>query len=135
MAKDEIPPGIKQVIIGAVDLCERVSTWTEHAMDKSKSYEQTIEKAYDVCVGASKLIADIRKVFTWKEIVSMMDDLGVGGQHVDLSKDKIILPDGSVVSVGPRLAEVLKKGEKKDGEEGKPGCRDVGDSGYPPERP
>lgn len=109
MAKDEIPPEIKQVIIGAVDLCGRVSTWTEHVMDKSKSDKETCVKAYDVCMSASKLYASLHKAFTWKDISNMMDDLGISGQHIDLSKDKTIMPDGSVVRVGTRLAEVLKK--------------------------
>ena len=109
MAKDEIPPEIKQVIIGAVDLCGRVSTWTEHVMDKSKSDKETCVKAYDVCMSASKLYASLHKAFTWKDISNMMDALGISGQHIDLSKDKTIMPDGSVVRVGTRLAEVLKK--------------------------
>jgi hypothetical protein len=109
MAKDEIPPEIKQVIIGAVDLCGRVSTWTEYVMDKSKSDKETCVKAYDVCMSASKLYASLHKAFTWKDISNMMDDLGISGQHIDLSKDKTIMPDGSVVRVGTRLAEVLKK--------------------------
>ena len=119
MTKDEIPLEIKLVIIGAVELCGRVSTWTEYVMDKTKSDKETCVKAYDVCMSASKLYASLHKAFTWKDISNMMDDLGISGENMDLSKDNISLPDGSVVSVGPRIAEVLKKGEKQDGEEGR----------------
>lgn len=72
---DDLPSDVKPIIIGAIDLCGRVSTYVAYAMRDDVSDKQVAEKAYDVHVSACKLNQYLRRVFTWEDISKILEDL------------------------------------------------------------
>jgi hypothetical protein len=72
---DDLPHDVKPVIIGAIDLCGKVSTFIECVMRKDVSDKQACSKAYDVHVSACKLYKHLHNAFTWEDISKILEDL------------------------------------------------------------
>ena len=72
---DDLPPDVKPIIIGAIELCGRVSTFIEYVMRDDVSDKQASEEAYSAHVSACKLDYLLHKAFTWEDISKILHDL------------------------------------------------------------
>lgn len=77
---DDLPHDVKPIIIGAIDLCGRMSTYIEYVMRGDVSDKQAAEKAYDAHVSACKLYNLLHKAFTWEDISKILEELRAGDE-------------------------------------------------------
>lgn len=89
---DDLPHDVKPIIIGAIDLCGKVSTFIECVMNKDVSDQQACAKAYDAYVSACKLYRHLHNAFTWEDISKMLEDLRAGDKKEE--DTAIIIKEG-----------------------------------------
>ena len=76
---DDLPNDVKTVIVGAMDVCCRMSTYAEYVTRGEASDKAAAEKAFEAYIASCMLFRLIRNAFTEHDISRMLRELKCAG--------------------------------------------------------